>query len=159
MKDKPTSEELRELLWRRPLTEAERARAAGQPEIRAELELETRLTDALAHLPKAKVSSNFTTRVMQAVDREEAQAQRSRWQWSWHRWLPRVAITTAAVVLAGLSWQQHEITARRSALAQSLVQVASATSLPGVEALKNYDAIQRMGQAQPADDALLALMQ
>jgi hypothetical protein len=31
--------------------------------------------------------------------------------------------------------------------------------LPGVEALDNFEAIQRMGQAQPADQDLLALMQ
>ena len=159
MKDKPTSQELRELLWRRPLTEAERARATSEPHWRADLELEARLTEALLHLPKATVSTNFTARVMEAIDREDAEAQRSGWQWSWTRWLPRVAIATAAIVFAGLSWQQHEITQRRSALAQSLGQVASATTLPGVDALNNYDAIQRMSQAQPADDALLALMQ
>jgi hypothetical protein len=36
--------------------------------------------------------------------------------------------------------------------------VAGAQPLPSVDALKNFDAIQRMGQPR-ADDELLALMQ
>jgi len=159
MKDKPTSEELRELLWRRQLSEAERARAAGSPELRADLDLEARLTQALEQLPTVPVSSNFTARVMQTIDREEARPRAATWSWSWTRWLPRVAVTTAVVAFAAFSWQHHEVSARRALLAQSLAQVAGSSALPGVEALKNYEVIQRMGQAQPADDALLALMQ
>jgi hypothetical protein len=159
MKNKPTSEELRELLWRRQLTEAERAKAAKQPENRAELELEARLTVALTQLPTVPVSSNFTARVLQAIDREDARPQVSGWHWSWTRWLPRVAVTAAMLALAAVTWQQHELTLRRTALAQSVAQVATSAALPGVDALANYDAIKRMGQTQPADDALLALMQ
>src|ERR1700678_2294224 len=125
MNDKSTSDDLRELLWRRSPNKAERARAAGQPEWRAELELEARLTEALAKLPTVPVSSNFTARVLQAIDREEARPQTSGWKWSWTRWLPRVAVTMAAVAVAAVSWQQHELTLRRTALAQSVAQVAT----------------------------------
>ena len=163
MKDKPISDELREILWRRQPSDAERARAAGQPEFRAELELETRLNDALAQLPAARVSSNFTARVMQAIDLEEARAQRPGWRSSWHlswpRLLPRLAATLAVVAFAALSWQHHEISQHRLAMAQSLALVAGSPASPGVDALDNYEAIQRMGQSQPADDKLLALMQ
>ena len=38
----------------------------------ADLELEARLTRALARLPDAPVPSNFTARLMQAVDLEES---------------------------------------------------------------------------------------
>lgn len=158
MKDKPTSEELRELLWRRSLTEAERARAAD-PELRAELELEARLSDALEQLPVVPVSSNFMARVLQAIDREEARPQTAGWRWSWTRWLPRMAVSLAVVVFATISWQHYEAGQRRAAIAQSVAQVAQVDAVPPVDVLVNYDAIQRMGQAQHADEKLLALMQ
>jgi hypothetical protein len=159
MKDKPLSDEQRELLWRGRLTDAERARAAGRPEALAELELEARLTEALAQLPAASVSSNFTARVLQAIDREEAQSRAPAWRWSWPGWLPRVTATALVLVCAALSWERYELFAQRSAIAHSVAQVAESSALPGVEALNNYDAIQRMSQAQPADEKLLALLQ
>jgi len=159
MKDKPTPQELRELLWQRQLSAAERARVAGQPELRAELELETRLNDALTQLPAVKVSSNFTARVLQAIDREDTFPQTNARRWSWTRWLPRLAVSTAAIAFAAISWQHHEMNQRRTAIAQSLAQVAETSAMPGVEVLANYDAIQRMGQSQHADEQLLALMQ
>jgi hypothetical protein len=159
MKDKPLSDELRELMWRGRLTDAERARTAGRPEALAELELEARLNEALAALPAVSVPSNFTTRVMQAIDREEARERAGGWRWSWPGWLPRVAVTAVVLTFAAVSWQRHELNEQRSAIAHSLVQVAEASSLPGVEALDNYEAIQRMSQTQHADETLLALMQ
>jgi hypothetical protein len=159
MKDQPTSEELRELLWRRSLTTAERARLAAPSVSSAELELEARLTATLEQLPTVPVSSNFTARVLQAIDRDEARSEASVRRWSWTRWLPRVTVSTAMLALAAVTWQQHELTARRTAIAHSVAQIATSAALPGVDALANYDAIKRMGQAQPADDALLALMQ
>jgi hypothetical protein len=159
MKDKPLSDQLRESLWRGRLTDADRARAAGRPEALAELELENRLNDALAQLPAAVVPSNFTARVLQAVDREEARAGARGWPWFQAGWMPRLAATAAVVVFAALSWQHHELNERRWAMAHSVAQVAESSSLPGVEALNNYEAIQRMSQAQSADVKLLALLQ
>jgi len=159
MKDKPLPDELRELLWRGRLTDAERARAAGRPEALAELELESRLNEALAQLPAMHVPSNFTARVLQAIDREEARGNRPAWHWAWPRWLPRVAVTAAVIACAALSWERHAVYAQRSALAHSVAQVAGSSSLPGVEALNNYEVIQRMSQAQHADETLLTLMQ
>jgi len=159
MKDKPLSDELRERLWRGRLTDAERARAAGRPEALAELELESRLNDALAQLPAAVVPSNFTARVLQAVDREEARGIPRGWHWLQAGWRPRMAVTAAVAVFAALSWQHHELNERRWAMAHSVAQVAASSSLPGVEALNNYEAIQRMSQAQSADEKLLALLQ
>ena len=71
MKGEPIQNPLRELVWRRKLTEAEHAGLRAQPETQADLELESRLTEALARLPDAPVPSNFTARVLQAVEREE----------------------------------------------------------------------------------------
>jgi hypothetical protein len=159
MKDKPLSDELRELLWRRRLTDAERARAAGRPEVLAELELDARLTDALAQLPAAQVPSNFTARVLQAIDREDARPQTLDGRWFWTRWLPRVAVTAAVVACAAVTWQRHELNEHRTAIVQAISHLAGSSSLSPVEALDNFDAIQRMGQPQSADQKLLSLLE
>jgi negative regulator of sigma E activity len=119
-------------------------------------ELDARLADALAKLPDAPVASNFTARVMQAIDLEEARARR-KWKFSWHSFLPRVAVTAVAVVFAGFIFHQYEITNQRQQMANSIALVA--TQVPSVEALKNFDAIKRMSQPAHADDELLALYQ
>ena len=65
---------LRESSWRRKLTEAEqaelRAYLAAHPDARADWEMESALNAALTRLPDAPVPSNFTARVLQAVERE-----------------------------------------------------------------------------------------
>ena len=125
----------------------------------ADLKLEVRLSQALARLPDAAVPSNFTARVIQAVELEESRRSR-RWSfgWNWHALLPRVAVTAAVVLFAGMTLHHHELTSRRTALARNIALVAGSQPLPSVEALKNFDAIQRMSQPR-ADDELLALLQ
>jgi len=112
----------------------------------------------LARLPDAPLSSNFTARVMQAVELEELQAARSRgWRWNWYSLLPRAAAVAVAVVVTGLSVQYYEIGAHREQIAHSVALVANAQPLPSVDALQNFDAIQRMSQPAHADEGLLAL--
>jgi len=121
-------------------------------------ELEKRLTNALAKLPDAPVASNFTARVMAAIDLEESHLQRKwKFNWNWHVLIPRVAVAAVALVMAGVAFNQHEISAQRQQIANSVALVA--TQVPGVEALKNFDAIKRMSQPAHADDELLALLQ
>jgi len=160
MKGEPIQNRLREFVWRRKLTEAEREALRASPEAQADWELESRLTEALARLPDAAVPSNFTARVLQAVEREELQTGRKRgWRgWNWRAMLPRAAVAVAVVALAGLTIQQHELGVHRAQLAQSVAQFASAQPLPSVDALKNFNAIQRMSQPH-ADEELLALLQ
>ena len=124
----------------------------------ADLELEARLTRALARLPDAPVSSNFTARLMQAVDLEESRRSR-RWRfgWNWHALLPRLAVTASVVLFAGLTVRHYELVARRNTLARSVAMVTGSQTLPSMEALQNFDAIQRMSQPG-ADQELLALM-
>jgi len=159
MKGEPIQNPLRELVWRRKLSDAERAELRASLETQADLELESRLTEELARLPDAAVPSNFTARVLQAVEREELQAARKRgWHWwNWQMLLPRAAVA-AVMVMAGLTIQHHELNVHRAQLAQSVAQVASAQPLPSIEALKNFNAIQRMSQPH-ADEELLALLQ
>ncbi len=122
-------------------------------------ELEKRLTNALAKLPDAPVASNFTARVMAAIDLEESRAQRKwKFNWNWHSLLPRVSVATVALVLAGVAVNQHETSVQRRQIADSVALVAN-QQLPSVDALQNFDAIKRMSQPAHADDELLALLQ
>ena len=109
----------------------------------------------LSRLPDAPVSSNFTARVMQAVELEETRRP-SRWNlpaWKWHSLVPRAAVAAVALGLAGFAFHQHEISSQRAAFVRRIALVPA----PSVEALKNFDAIQRMSQPVHADQELLAL--
>ncbi|HZF01327.1 MAG TPA: hypothetical protein VE344_05460 [Methylomirabilota bacterium] len=122
----------------------------------SDLKFEARLTEALAKLPDAPVPSNFTARVMQAIDLEEARSR--KWKFNFHALLPRIAVATVAIVFASLAFHQHEISSQRRSIAASVALVAGQPA-PSVDALKNFDAIQRMSQPAHADDELLALLQ
>ena len=154
---------LRESAWRRPLTEAEQAvlsaYLAANPEARADWERESALNTALHQLPDVAVPSNFTARVLDAVEREEAQAHGWSWHWNWHRLVPRAAFAAVMLSFAGLAVHHHEIYRQRVALVKSVALVTRGQSLPSTEALENFDAIRRMSQPQHADDELLTLMQ
>jgi hypothetical protein len=118
--------------------------------------LQNELRALLARLPDAPVASNFTARVLQAVELEDARRAR-RWHFNWHSLLPRVAFALAAVLFAGVTFEHHELAARRVALAESVALVAGSSSLPDLDALKNFDAIQRMSQSAHADEEILAM--
>jgi hypothetical protein len=111
----------------------------------------------LTRLPDVPVSSNFTARVMQAIELDAMRE--SRWRlfgWHWRAILPRTAAATVIVGLASFTIYQHEIYLQQVALARSAALVAS-QPMPSVDALKNFDAIQRMGQSAHPDNGLLAL--
>lgn len=158
MKNEP--QPANESLWRRQLTDAERAELRARPEMAAALELESRLSEMLAKIPDAPVSSNFTARLMQAVELEDArQSRRWRFSWHWHARLPRIAVMAAVVLFAGLAFRHYQLTSQRALLAKNVALVAESQPLPSVEALKNFDVIQRLSQPAHADDELLALLQ
>lgn len=144
-----------ERLWRRSLSEAEREALRAQPD----LEMEARLTSALARIPDTPVPSNFTARVLAAIELEEAAVARSRnWTLHWRRLWPRVAVIATVLIFAGGSLQWRTASLQRMALARSVALVA-AQPLPNVDALENLDAIQRMSQPVHADGELLAALQ
>ncbi|MGB7746067.1 MAG: hypothetical protein WBN75_02135 [Verrucomicrobiia bacterium] len=163
MKDNEYLSQLRESGWRRKLTEAEqgelRAHLAVHPDARADWEMESALNAALAQLTEASVPSNFTARVLQAVERDEARPRAWSWRWNWHMLVPRVAFAAAVITFSGLAFQHHEIYRQRIALARDVALVTRGQPMPSPEALENFDAIRRMSQPQHADDELLALMQ
>jgi hypothetical protein len=161
----PIYERFRELSWRRPLTPTEqaelRAWLTAHPEAMADWEAEAELNEALGKLADVPVASNFTSRVLQAVDRETAARSRARrlpLPAAILRWLPRMA-AAAVVLFAGLfSYHRYE-TARRMALLKPLALVSEVSSLPSPEILKDFDAIRALSQTPAPDEELLALMQ
>ena len=113
--------------------------------------------ELLSRLPDAPVASNFTARVMQAI--EAAETPRGQWgmrEWNWRIFFPRAAVTAAAAGIAVVALYQHQLGIQRQNLVRSVVVVAS-QPMPSLEALKNFDAIQRMGQTARPDSDLLAL--
>ena len=154
MENRPSNSS--ESLWRRKLSAADRAGLRGQPE----LELEAQLTEALGSLSEAPVPSNFTARVLAAIELADAQAARSPGRtWNWHLLWPRVAVAAAVLIFAGVSIQRYQTNSHRLALVKNVAMVAVAQPLPSVDALENLDAIQRMSQSARADGELLADLQ
>jgi len=154
MENKPSN--LPESLWRRKLSAAEQAELSAQPE----LQTEARLTDALTKLSDVPVASNFTTRVMDAIDREETLAARAAaWHWNWRSLFPRLTVAAAVLIFAGMSIQRYEASSHHNAMIRTVAMVAGASSQPSVDALENLDVIQRMSQSAHADGDLLAYLQ
>ena len=166
MKHDSVHERLREILWRRPLTAAEaaelRAWLAAHPDAAADWATEQQLSRAVRRLADAPVPSNFTARVLQAVERETAAASRpasaGRSWWRSLGWLPKLATACAVVGLSVLSLHQYRVVSRER-MAQSVAVLAEAGPLPSTDVLQDFDAICRLAQTPPADEELLALMQ
>jgi len=164
MKDDPVDTRWRELSWRKNLTASEREELrrwlATHPKGQSDWEDEAELNRALDRLPDAPVPSNFTARVLQAVEREEVIERRASGQkwWNWRlRWLPRVAVAGVFLCIGLLSYR-HIQDAERVKIARNLAGVPDVTVLSNPEVLANFDAIRAMSPAPAADDELLALL-
>ena len=165
MTDDPIYNRLRELSWRRKLTDAEeaqlRALLAARPEAQADWDTEASLNAVLGRLPDVPVPSNFTARVLQTVEREAAAELRQgerKWQfWRRLRWLPKAAF--AAVVLGTGLVSYHQIQAARFAeYAHSVAAVSNVSSVPSPEILKDFNAIQASNPTALPDEQLLAAL-
>jgi len=155
---------LRELASRRPLTREERAGLDSylliHPEAQQDWEEEMALNQALLTLPNCPISSNFTARVLQAVELDELQKDRLRERTprlGWlRRLLPRVAVAALVLGLGGLGYQRvrlHELE-QRAETVQMVTKVAS--TLPDVQMWQDFDAIARLAQpVSPAQDEIL----
>ena len=156
MNPDPHYERLREIGWRRPLTDAEQAELrewlAAHPEHHSEAEAEAALTQALANLPEAPMPSNFTSRVLQAVEQETHAethtVQRASVPW-WRAFIPRIAVATLIVGITGFSYWRHQ-----AAKQEELVDTAKNLAIVDAAALEDFEAIRHLSQA---DDGLLAL--
>lgn len=166
MSNDPIYNHLRELSWRRKLTDAEaadmRAWLATHSEAQADWETEARLNAALGQLPDVPVPSNFTARVLQAAQQDVMAELRGRegnwWSWLRQRWLPRTAFA-AIVVGAGLVSYHQVQGVYRKKLAESVAVVSAVPSLPSPEILKDFDAIRVLEPKTVPDEQLLAVLQ
>jgi hypothetical protein len=166
MTNDPLDPRIRELAWRRRLDPAEeahlRAWLATHPKAHEDWEAEAGLNEALARLPNTAVSSNFTARVLQAVERESAitrQAMKSRgWLARYcHGWLPKAAC--AALILAAGFLSAHYLAQnQRRQLPQALVAISQASS-SAPEILTNFDVICALDRTPAPDEDLLKLFQ
>ncbi|HEY1490559.1 MAG TPA: hypothetical protein VGF90_05920, partial [Verrucomicrobiae bacterium] len=157
---------LLEKRWRQKLTPAEeasvRAWLAQHPESKADWDLENQVSEALEKLPDVPVPSNFTARVLQAIEREAAAAAPrppgNRVRWFLRVLLPRAAV--AAVVLGlgvGVLSHQHT-TANRAELVQGVKVVAGVSSLPSPEILQDFETIRQMPASTGPDPELISLL-
>jgi anti-sigma factor RsiW len=151
----PNYQRLRQIGWRRALTDAEQAELrewlVAHPEQPLDTEVEAALTQALAKLPDAPMPSNFTSRVLQAVEREgratvPAGAIRSPW---WRAFIPRLAIATLVVGITGFSYWRHQAVKQ-----EELAEAAKNLATIDPAALEDFEAIRHLSQA---DEGLLAL--
>ena len=150
----------------RKLTAAEeadlRAWLAEHPDRQGDWEAESRLTEILSRLPDVPVPSNFTARVLQAVERETqvpAKPQRSGTRWFFRLLVPRLAVAAVILGLAVFTYthQEHQA-ARRAQLVQGVQMVAGVSSLPSPEILQDFDTIRQMSSTPGPDPELIALM-
>ncbi len=166
----PELDLLIDLARRRVLTDEERARLdqllaanpAGWPNHADELAL-TRLLD---RLPDAPLASNFSSRVMQAIELAEADVIRASQRRSWlslRGWMGRLAWSTAAVALSLTSWAQYR-TWQRTEYARSITAISEVAAVPSVEMLRDFEVIHTFARVPTAveaeaDISLLAALQ
>ncbi len=159
----PRFEELRELSWRRKLTEAEaaelRAWLAAHPEAQADWGVEADLNKALRRLPDAPVASNFTARVMRAIEREKpvrSAGSRSAWQWRWRpKWLVRFGLAAVVLALGLLTVHLREERQQQAGMIRRLASVSGDAPMPSPEVLTNFEVIVALNTA--TTDPTLAL--
>lgn len=163
MKPDPVHQKIRDIAWRRRLTPAEQAELqawlVAHPEAQAEVELDAALDAALASRATPSVSSNFTARVMQAIETETKRAIRPAVQakpW-WHRLVPRVAVAALIIAICGLVYRQNLI-AKQNELARAAKEIAVAQALSSATVIQDFEVIRSLTPATMiADENLLAL--
>lgn len=113
---------------------------------RAPWEDEMRLNRVLGTLIQIPVSSNFTTRVLGALERELRRGDGRRA--AWLRWLPLLrwrwqwaAGSVAILLLTAVTLQQGQRVQARQDVVHSAGMLAEAGNLPSLEMLRDFDAI------------------
>jgi anti-sigma factor RsiW len=153
---------LKEKSWAEPLSAEETAELkrylAVNPQMQQDWDDDAALTAGLSRLPNAPVSSNFTSRVMQAVqhaEQIEGRARQSSSRGFWRRgWIPKFALAIGMLCLGTFSFHEYQLAARAKMTAE-VTQFAETAPIPQLEWLKDFDTIERMSQVQVADNELL----
>jgi len=163
----PRYNHLIEQSWRRNLTQAEEAELrvwlAAHPDAQLDFESEAALTQSLRNLPDATVPSNFTARVLQALERQEGSKRETQGRWrAWlhlHRWLPRAAVACLLVGTGVFTYRNHQAKVDVQHNRESIQRVSAVRSLPSPEILENFEAIRAMRRTGPDQELLAALLQ
>lgn len=163
MNSDPVHQRLREIAWRRRLTPAEQAELqawlAAHPEAQAEVEQDAALDAALAGRGDAPVPSNFTVRVMQAIEadaRREARPVARPGNW-WRKLVPRFAIAALVLSVSALAYRQYLI-GKQKELSVAAKEIAGAQPLSSVTVIEDFEVIRSLTPATAvADENLLAL--
>jgi anti-sigma factor RsiW len=162
----PVYQELRELSWRRELTPAEEARLqawlASHPEAKADWDAEGRLSRVLGELPAPQASSNFTSLVLQAVEREGVTGpSRTRAWWTFRSWVLRTALASVVLGLSlGIFAHHRQVEQNRAAMARSVTEMYPVVAASKTDVIENLDAIAWMEDLRPKGDTeLLSLME
>lgn len=165
MKPDPLSQKLRETAWRRRLTPAEQvewqAWLVAHPEAQTEAELDAALDVVLHSQKAAPVSSNFTARVMQAIEtdaRREKHLVAPTRPW-WHKLIPRLALAALVLSVGSLAYRQH-LVGKQKELAGAAREIAGAQALSNAAVIEDFEVIRGLTPATAvADEKLLALSQ
>ena len=161
----PLFEHLREQAWRRKLSPDEEAQLsewlAAHPAAREDWEAEAGLNEALGRLPDVPVPSNFTARVVQAVELDRAAAERAtrRHVWSGHRWLRWAAVYSVILAAGWITYQSHVQRVQTERLVRSIAAASRVAPWPNPEILANFDVICALDRTPPPDEDLLKLLQ
>ena len=164
MNSDPVYQRFREIAWRRRLTVAEQAELqawlGAHPQFRAEAEREAALAAALARQPEIPVSSNFTARVMQAIDLETQRQHRSAARMTiwWRVLAPRFAAVALVATVGSVLAYRHYRTLHQEELAGAARQLAAARTLSNPVVMDDFDVIRNLSPTMAvADESLLAL--
>ena len=133
---------------------------------RPELEAELQTGQAMRALPKPPaVSSNFTSLVLQEINRAEPE-RRAGWTFNWLSWPRLVRLAGVAVVVLGIGVQvahqrrveKQEVAQTMRSFADGLTVVAAKPEMQPdrvVTLLEDFDAIRRLPTASDVDTDLL----
>ncbi len=164
----PLYRQLCELSWRRKLTDAEEAQLqvflAAHPDAQTDWERETGLNQLLEQLSDVPIASNFTNRVLRALEGKAAGQSwaHTAWRrllcWPAFGWLPKATVAIVVLCVGLLGYQHHRVI-MRAQIAQSLPKVSGVISLSSLEVWENFNAINHLSHTplQP-DRELLALL-
>ncbi|MCO5052343.1 MAG: hypothetical protein M9920_08575 [Verrucomicrobiae bacterium] len=160
MKSDPIQRQFQETVWRRPLTASERAELqawlTAHPERQSDVATENLLSELLTQRAPATVSSNFTARVLRAIESEKHSVHINPVSW-WRRFLPRMAVVGGVLLVSLIGYRQHLIGKQRE-LARAAHEVANVRSLTDPVVIEDFEIIRQLPPfAVVADEKLLAL--